>query len=211
MGVQLPTVTGGVKANRGRAVVGTGVTLAWWMMPAVLACPARLESADARAVGPAVIVVDKSARWLGLYRDGALVSVDGAPLCARVALAPGAAEGTKHQQGDRRTPEGWFRTSDKPTSAYAGAVAVHYPNADDAARGLAAGRIDAATAAAIVAADADARKPAQATALGGEILIHGGGSASDWTLGCVALDDADLARLRGALPEGMRAWVWIVP
>ena len=137
--------------------------------------------------------------------------MDGAPLCARVALAPGASVGTKEREGDRRTPEGWYRTSDKPTSSFAGAIAVHYPSAEDAARGLAAGLVDAATEAQIRGAEVSGRKPPQATALGGEILIHGGGSTSDWTLGCVALEDADLARLRAALPAGMAAWAWIRP
>jgi murein L,D-transpeptidase YafK len=201
-----------VKAARRRTVEVTGVVMVgWWLAAMAVTCPVRLESADPRAAGPAVIVVDKSARWLGLYRDGGLVTVDGAPLCARVALAPGASVGTKEREGDRRTPEGWYRTSDKPTSSFAGAIAVHYPSAEDAARGLAAGLVDAPIAAQIRAAEVSGRKPPQATALGGEILIHGGGSTSDWTLGCVALEDADLARLRAALPAGMAAWAWIRP
>jgi lipoprotein-anchoring transpeptidase ErfK/SrfK len=40
------------------------------------------------------------------------------------------------------------------------------------------------------------------TALGGEIFIHGHGSGSDWTWGCVALDDADIQELYSLIPVG---------
>ena len=33
------------------------------------------------------------------------------------------------------------------------------------------------------------------TKLGGEIYIHGDGSNSDWTLGCIALNDKDMDEL----------------
>ncbi len=37
---------------------------------------------------------------------------------------------------------------------------------------------------------------------GGEIFIHGRGSAADWTLGCVALDDPDVEELYAAVEVG---------
>ena len=40
------------------------------------------------------------------------------------------------------------------------------------------------------------------TPLGGEIFIHGGGSGSDWTWGCVALDDDDVRELYRAVRVG---------
>ena len=166
---------------------------------------------DPRATGGAVLIADKSARRIGLYQHGSLATLDGAPACWRMALAPNSPPGTKQREGDRATPEGWYRTSDKPASQFPLAIAVHYPNELDAAAGLAAGRIDAATDAAIRAAIRADRKPPQNTALGGEILIHGGGAVSDWTLGCLAMDDADLTRLRAALPAGMRTDLLILP
>ena len=110
-----------------------------------------------------------------------------------------------------RTPEGWYRTSDKPSSRWYGAISVHYPNADDAKRGLAAKAISQATYRRIVGALAAGIKPPQRTALGGEILIHGGGSATDWTLGCVAMDNPRLDLVRNTLPAGLRADMLILP
>jgi murein L,D-transpeptidase YafK len=172
-----------------------------------MACPPLLQGEDARAAGPAVMVVSKSERWLGLYRAGELVP----EACWPVAFAPGAPQGTKRRRGDLATPEGWYRTTDKPWSSFPGAIAVHYPNALDAAWGLREGLLSRAQHEAIKAAVARGALPDQGTAMGGEILVHGGGSSRDWTLGCVALEDEDLGALRAALPAGMRAWIWIRP
>ncbi len=185
--------------------------LTLWLTLAVAAtgCPptaAELGApADPRLEGPALIAVLKDRRRLGLYREGALQG------CWRVGLAAGYVPGPKLRQGDLRTPEGWYRTSDKPWSSFYGAIAVHYPEVRDADRALREGRIDRATRDAIAAALAEGRKPPQTTALGGEILIHGGGGRTDWTLGCVALDDADLDALRAALPPSMETDVLILP
>lgn len=177
-----------------------------------LVLPDDLSSADPRLQGDAVVVVTKAARSLGLYQDGVLVQLSAdQPACWQVGLAAGYPPGTKLRRGDRKTPEGWYRTSDKPWSSFYGAIAVHYPDAGDAAAGLAAGRIDRATHDRIVAADRAGRKTPQDTALGGEILIHGGGGRSDWTLGCVALDDDQLDALRARLPAGMKTDVLILP
>jgi murein L,D-transpeptidase YafK len=166
-----------------------------------------------RARGPAVIVVDKSERTLGLYGQGALRTVDGrpdsAPICFPVQVGFNA--GHKQAEGDKRTPEGWYRTSDKPNSAWWRAIAVHYPELKDADAALADGRIDAATHARIAGALARGEKPPQDTPLGGEILIHGGGQDREPTKGCVALEDVDLRSLRTWLPTGMRADVLIIP
>jgi murein L,D-transpeptidase YafK len=154
-----------------------------------------------------VIVVRKAARRLGLYRGGALV--EGA--CWEIALAAGYPAGHKTREGDLRTPEGWYRTSDKPNSSFYGAIAVHYPGVEDARTGERDGAITGRQRAAIEAALAAGMKPPQATALGGEILIHGGGAGSDWTLGCVAVEDAELDVLRARLPAGMATDVLILP
>ena len=189
------------------------MTLTAVASPVCVATSAELPRGgdDARFGGRSVIVVEKAERRLGVYTDGKLVSVDGVPACWRMALAPGAPPGPKLQEGDLRTPEGWYRTSDKSWSSFYGAIAVHYPNATDAGRGLEAERIGTETRDAIVAALEKGLKPPQATALGGEILIHGGGSSSDWTLGCVALDDDHMDILRDQLPKGMRTWVLLLP
>jgi len=173
-------------------------------------CPATaadIPDEDPRLSGEVVIVVFKEARRLGLYSGGVLR--DGA--CWRVALARGYPAGHKQREGDKKTPEGWYRTSDKPGSSFYGAIAVHYPNAADAAAGEADGRINTSQRAAIDEALGKGWKPPQQTPLGGEILIHGGGSALDWTLGCPAMDNAELDTLRAALPAGMATDALILP
>lgn len=158
------------------------------------------------------MVVRKGERRVQLFSDGQAVAGPGEEgrMCFAVGLGPSPV-GDKSAEGDGRTPEGWFRTSDKPWSSFYGAIAVHYPAADDAEAALAAGRISEATAASISKAVGAGRKPPQQTALGGEILLHGGGSGSDWTLGCIALDNDHLDALRAALPPGMATDVLILP
>jgi L,D-peptidoglycan transpeptidase YkuD (ErfK/YbiS/YcfS/YnhG family) len=46
------------------------------------------------------------------------------------------------------------------------------------------------------------KAPPQNTRLGGDIYIHGNGSSSDWTWGCVALDDRDMRQLFDAVSVG---------
>jgi hypothetical protein len=162
------------------------------------------DPSDRRLQGPHVLVAHKSARRLMLYADGELTA------CWRAALGF-TPQGPKQAEGDGKTPEGWYRTSDKPWSAFDDAIAVHYPNVADAEAAEADGRIRRRTAAAIVDAHRHGRVPPQRTALGGAILIHGGGSSVDWTLGCIALDDFDLADLRGRLPSGKRTDLLVLP
>ena len=120
-------------------------------------------------------------------------------------------EGHKRAEGDGRTPEGLYATSDKPWSQYYAAIAVHYPGAEDARAGERDARISPGVSQRIQRALAANKKPPQRTPLGGEILIHGGGSASDWTLGCVAMDNAHIDALRATLPNDMVTEVLILP
>jgi hypothetical protein len=176
------------------------------------ACPADVSSlpADPRLQGTAVVVW-KGARAAAVYRGGVLAGTEAGPACWRVALAPGAPEGAKQRQGDLRTPEGWYRTWDRPWSRFSHALTISYPGPADAERGLRDGLVTAAQAEAIRAAAAADRPPPMDTALGGLILLHGGGSAADWTLGCVAFEDADLVALRSLLPAELRSDVLILP
>jgi hypothetical protein len=163
-----------------------------------------LDRDDRRLSRDDLVVVLKSARRLLVFDDGVRTS------CWKIALGF-APSGHKEVQGDGKTPEGWYRTSDKPWSTFDNAIAIHYPNAVDARAGAAAGRITRRTRDKIEDAIEAGRVPPQSTALGGAILIHGGGTSFDWTLGCVALDDADLLALRERLPNGMRTDVLVLP
>jgi murein L,D-transpeptidase YafK len=102
----------------------------------------------------------------------------------------------KQIEGDCATPEGEFYVCAKnPRSKYYLSLCLSYPNAEDAARGLAAGLISAAEHVQIIEAIRQGKMPPQHTRLGGEIYIHGHGDrqgegAKDWTRGCIALDNA---------------------
>ena len=160
---------------------------------------------DARLDGDAVIVVQKASRTLALYRNGTQVA------CWSAALAAGYPEGHKQRQGDRKTPEGWYRTSDRPTSRFYHALNIHYPAERDAAVARAEGRIDADAYRRIAEAERNDAMPTGETELGGLILIHGGGASVDWTLGCVALENSDIDQLRGQLPPDLQTDILILP
>lgn len=116
----------------------------------------------------------------------------------------------KEVEGDGRTPEGEFYIFTKnPKSRFHLSIGVSYPSEEDAIRGLNAGLISRSEYDEIVAATAAKRMPPQKTKLGGEIYIHGGGTSSDWTEGCVALNNKEMSELFDAIPIGTR--VTIVP
>jgi murein L,D-transpeptidase YafK len=141
------------------------------------------------------IVVAKQARTLSLLRE------DRVERNYPIALGRNSAA-DKSVEGDHATPLGEFYICVKnPRSKYFLSLCISYPNAEDAERGLAAGLITAEEYAQILAAIGARRMPPQHTRLGGEIYIHGRGTAKrgvdevDWTRGCIALDDADMQHL----------------
>lgn len=149
------------------------------------------------------IVVSKGARRLELYSDGRVVRA------YRVGLGKNPVD-DKERARDYRTPEGDFYVCVKnAASKFYLSLGLSYPNREDAERGLRDGLITRATRDRIVAAIDEGLRPPWDTALGGEIFIHGSGSASDWTWGCVALDDADIKELFDAVP--MKTPVSITP
>jgi murein L,D-transpeptidase YafK len=107
------------------------------------------------------------------------------------------------RQGDGRTPEGEFYVCVKnASSSYYLSLGLSYPNKAHAERGLGAGLITRAEFNEIARAIDKRIRPRWDTELGGEIFIHGHGSSSDWTLGCVALDNRDMKELFDAVPRG---------
>jgi len=117
-------------------------------------------------------------------------------------------KGDKETEGDGRTPEGDFYVFTKnPESRFHLSLGVSYPGKEDAERGLKAGMISKEEHDEIIAAIAEQRMPLQKTKLGGEIYIHGGGTASDWTNGCVALDNAAMTELFEAIPVGAKVTI----
>jgi murein L,D-transpeptidase YafK len=142
------------------------------------------------------IVVFKGKRQLELYSDGAVVRT------YRVGLGLNPVD-DKQREGDRATPEGEFYVFTKnPKSAYYLSLGISYPNVEDAERGLRTGLITRAQHDQIVSAIKRKTGPPQYTALGGLIYIHGNGAGSDWTWGCVALDNEDIKELYQSIDIG---------
>jgi murein L,D-transpeptidase YafK len=128
-----------------------------------------------------LILVDKSDRTLTLFSRGV-------PIRSYVGLQLGGEpEGSKHFEGDERTPEGWYTIDYRnPRSAYHLSLHISYPTDGQRAFAKARGR-----------------------GAGGEIFIHGqpnalaeGREPGDWTDGCIALSNAEIDELWGAVPDG---------
>ncbi|MFL6228102.1 MAG: murein L,D-transpeptidase family protein [Pyrinomonadaceae bacterium] len=150
--------------------------------------PLKLPLADPR------IIISKSRRRLELYSDGRVVRA------YRIALGKNSLD-DKERQGDYRTPEGEFYVCVRnAASKFYLSLGLSYPNKEDAERGLRDNLITRATHDRIAEAIDRQLRPPWNTALGGEIFIHGGGSSSDWTWGCIALENDDIKELFDAVP-----------
>ena len=148
-----------------------------------------LASWQAMGAEPLRVVVYKEARRLELRQGETVVK----SYKVGLGFAP---VGKKVKQGDGKTPEGVYSICVKnPQSRFYLSLGINYPSPADAKAGLDAKLITAADYARIVAAHKKGGTPPWDTKLGGEIFIHGNGSASDWTWGCVALDDAEIKDL----------------
>lgn len=129
------------------------------------------------------VVVRKGTRVLELVTRDRVVAE------YRVALGREPV-GPKRREGDRRTPEGRYVIDyHKPDSSFHLALHVSYPGPEDVARAAAAGE-----------------------APGGLIMVHGLHPAfawlgrlhrfRDWTNGCVAVSNAEIAQIYDAVADG---------
>jgi murein L,D-transpeptidase YafK len=142
------------------------------------------------------LVVKKAERKLFVYSAGKLVRT------YRIGLGLSPV-GDKVRSGDHRTPEGeYYVFTRNSKSAFYLSLGISYPNIVHAERGLRDGLITKAQYTAIVQANKAKRTPPQNTRLGGTIYIHGRGAGSDWTWGCVALEDEDIRELFDAITVG---------
>jgi len=135
------------------------------------------------------IIIQKAARTLSVTDNG------NTAFSCRIALGS-QPQGPKRAQGDGCTPEGsYFICLVKENGKYGRSLGLSYPNAQDAQRAFGEGRIDERTLVNVQTACAENRRPPWGSPLGGEIYIHEGGTASDWTAGCIALETSDMDRL----------------
>ena len=164
--------------------------------------------ADARARDPSLapqvtLRIDKSERTLAVELGGVVLKTYGVSL----GWAP---VGDKDRQGDGRTPEGEFYvgyTAPPRGTRYHRSILVPYPTVARAESGQRAGLISADTLKQVKSAHRRCAVPPQRTALGGFILIHGGGGGpgyGDWTAGCVALTNDDIEAVHAVAKPGCR-------
>ena len=129
------------------------------------------------------ILIEKAARTLTLFKDGAILKA------YHVALGREPV-GAKQREGDGRTPEGSYVISGrKEDSAFHRSLRISYPSEADLARAQAAG-----------------------ASPGGDIMIHGlkNGlgwlgrlhTSSDWTEGCIAVTNEEIEEIWRAVPDG---------
>ena len=94
--------------------------------------------------------------------------------------------GDKEQSGDGKTPTGDYIIDRRnPNSQFFLSLGISYPNARDIAEARAAG-VDP----------------------GGDIFIHGeskiaGRRGTDWTWGCIAVSNAEMAQIWAMVPNGV--------
>lgn len=145
---------------------------------------ALASSAPGQANEPVAdfVLVDKSDRTLTLYAVGQ-------PIRTITGIQLGDAPvGHKQFEGDERTPEGRYTIHTRnPRSAYRLSLRIDYPNATDRAF-----------------AESYGLSP------GGDIFIHGQPNRipaddrmeGDWTDGCIAVSNAEIAMLWDAIEDG---------
>jgi murein L,D-transpeptidase YafK len=165
-------------------------------LPAVtlLALLAALQTGTASGSDPpdvGEIHIQKAAHRLDLLAsDGNVVAR------YRVAIGPGGA-GPKRMEGDRVTPVGTYRVVGRIKGLYHQFLTIDYPNDADRKR--------------YSVLKKEGLVP-PGVGVGNGIGIHGTGHAewngvhkeSDWTLGCIALDDDEIDEVARRVKDGTR-------
>jgi murein L,D-transpeptidase YafK len=153
----------------------------------IIAPPSGMERRAARALPRSeaqqvdYLLVDKTRRILVAYAGGQPVKV------YRGLQLGGAPKGHKQFQGDSRTPEGLYTIETRnPASRFYLSLRISYPNTADRAFAAQYGRSP-----------------------GGDIFLHGqphghrgARVAGDWTDGCIALSNEEIAELWVIVPDG---------
>jgi murein L,D-transpeptidase YafK len=139
-----------------------------------------------------LIIVDKTARKLVLYRNGAPVKT--------YTVVLGRNSGRKTVEGDRRTPSGVYRiTTKRAHPKYDRFLGINYPNDGDIEQYHAA-RSGSLTRAVL--------GQSSVRGLGGMIGIHGSDKEElnrvgiNWTFGCVSLANRDVEELYKEVETG---------
>jgi len=168
------------------ALVAAGAGLWWQRRPLLFEPMANVE--QSRALWPEDTVTER----IVIYKRERLLSLTTGGLnFLNCQIALGFAPlGHKDREGDGRTPEGQYAIDFKnDKSRYHLSLRIDYPRPADRERAAALG-VDP----------------------GGDIMIHGQPNwlapqpdevlAGDWTLGCVAVSNAEIERIFAAVPLG---------
>lgn len=135
------------------------------------------------------IHIKKAAHTMELLRGEQVVAE------YKVAIGPGGA-GFKHREGDEVTPVGRYHIVNRGPSKFHVFMRLDYPNAEDRAR---------------FAKMKASGELSKSNTIGGDVGIHGAPAQPawksvhkkfDWTLGCVAVDDAEISEIAAMVPDG---------
>ncbi len=143
------------------------------------------------------IRISKEQQTLFVYRGSVLIARYATDLGYNF-FADKERRGTAAEPDHWRTPEGEFYVVSKNSvSEFYRALVLNYPNGEDARRGRDEELITEAQYEAIVQADRSFEMPPMNTDLGGWIEIHGDGTGlrSNWTHGCIAIQNDQIDRL----------------
>jgi murein L,D-transpeptidase YafK len=152
-----------------------------------MALPSPSRSQEERVTE---IRIFKAAHRLELVSEGRVVKT------FKVAIGPGG-DGPKRMEGDKVTPVGTYRVNTHIKGLYRHFLGVSYPNDEDRAR------------------YAESKRKGEiprGVGIGHSIGIHGVGSPewkgvhkqSDWTLGCIALDDDEIDEVARRAKDGTK-------
>ena len=155
-----------------------------------IAAPSHPVAIGGPLTGVDLVLVEKRARRLSLFRRGVLLKT------YRVALGK-TPVGKKTTEGDGKTPEGCYVIDRRnANSRYHRALHISYPNADDLRQAM-----------------------MRCVSPGRDVMIHGLPNkfanvgalhvTRDWTLGCIALTNDEIDEVWRAVPNGTA--VKIVP
>jgi len=143
------------------------------------------------------IVIDKAKKMLVLLKEGKAV----AQFPAAFGIDP---DSDKYKALDAATPEGLYLiTSKNYRTRFHRFMGISYPNLADAIKGLVDGVIGLDEYKRIRKSFKESRQPPSDTGLGGWIGLHGGGifrsfdntKETDWTEGCIALNNGDVEKV----------------
>jgi hypothetical protein len=151
-----------------------------------------------------IIVIDKAKKKLVLFIN----TERAAEFPAAFGIDP---HSDKYKSLDGATPEGFYViTYKKQESEFHRFLGISYPNLADATRGLAQGIISLEEYKKIYQGILKTGQAPWNTGLGGGIGIHGGGvfkyfghhKETDWTEGCIALNNKDIEKLFHLVKSG---------